>query len=142
MMLRLCNVNRCGVYNCSWLSWGGACCSSPWDAPGWPQPWQSSLCMGGSIPIPARVLPRECPPSAANPRLWACLLCELTLHLCYPVKKVFFCPPMGKNPICKEAVGLGELVECLGWLQSPDKFCLGDAALLALAEYIPPPSLP
>lgn len=53
MMLRLCNVNRCGVYNYSCVSSGGACLLST-RAPlamgcsrGGPQPWQSNRCMGG-----------------------------------------------------------------------------------------------
>lgn len=44
--------------------------------------------------------------------------------MCSPVKKVFFFPSRGKkNPIFSEAAGLGWLVTCLGWLQSPGKCC-------------------
>lgn len=127
MMLRLCNANRCGVYNYSWLSWGGACCCSPWDAPG-----QS---MGGSIPV---LLPRECPPSRGETAPGEA---PLGLPSVLPSQESIFLPLDGKTSHLQGSSGAGRACG-VPWLAAVSISACGDAALLASAGYIPPPTLP
>lgn len=154
-MLRLCNVNRCGVYNYSCLASGGASAGAPLGTgcsrggPGrtaapWAAPFPSQQeCFPGNAHPPRRVTaPGKGLLWTASQLLLAFLLCELRLNLCSPVKKVFFFPSKGKIPSSGEQWGWDSLWHALAGCNLLTNAACGDAALLTSAGYIPPPCLP
>lgn len=126
MMLRLCNVNRCGLYNYSCLSSGGACFSFT----------RAQLSMGCSqggrsfgktaaawAAVPGMV-PRESPPSQAG----TVLGCQTTalgfpcvqtqIKIAFPGQGNIFLPfEEKKNPFCRKVAGLGWLTVYFDWLR-------------------------
>lgn len=97
----------------------------------------------GMPALPTRDAPGEGLLWTASQLLLAFLLCKLRSNLYSPLKKVFFLPSRGKKSHFQgSSWGWDSSWHALAGCNLLTNTACGDAALLASAGYIPPPSLP
>lgn len=154
-MLRLCNVNRCGLYNYSCLSSGEACFSfmcaqlSMGCSRGGRSPGKTAATWAA---VPERSPGNRHPPEegllwgegllwAAKQPLLAFLVCKHRLNLHSPVKGVFFCPLMRKIPSAGKQRGWDSSWRALAGCAAPAKCCLRGSCSPGISR-IHPSSLP